>query len=124
MITTIFNVAIALFTMVFCFKAIQKHITSLNRPKVNLFTWKINPELNIVDADEQGKKIPVLLKENFNLHIPLYCNTTDEYGQSFIEHEGKIWLIVSVAQLEKQINIFVLECGSSDPKKSPLCVVK
>jgi len=92
-----------------------------NAIKTKLWTFELTKDGGVVETDKDGKVIPILLDDDFTLRIPLYITRSEYHEPPMIEHNGKIWIVNRFIQLENQINIFVLPCGSSDPKKSPIC---
>jgi lipopolysaccharide biosynthesis protein len=101
----------------------MENTATANAIKTKLWTYEITKDETIIDTDRNGKVIPILLDDDFTLRIPLYINKSQHHKPPFIEHNGKIWSVETIVQLKSQINIFVLPCGSSDPKKSPICII-
>ena len=99
----------------------NNHNPNANAIKTKLWTFEITKDESIVETDKEGKVLPILLDDDFTLRIPLYINRSEYHEPPFIEHANKIWKVSYIVQLTNQINIFVLPCGSSDPKKSPIC---
>ena len=123
LIVLIISLTVSLYIFLY-FKREVKLLGKTKTMKVNLCTWKLNPDGSMIDADDNGKRIPIILQENFNLQIPIYLNKSPHHEQPFIEYNGRLWMLSNVAQLKTHVNLFVLDCGSADPKSSPLCIVK